>query len=274
MELGILDSYPLGVGAAVLLAVLLFSLEIGYTLGKWTKNRQEYDAISGSKDIAVGSMFALLGLIMAFTYAFTVSRADQRKQVIVDEANALGTAFLRAELTSEPGRSELRRLLLDYARTQVANTATTKDTQTLKKTVARSMMVQAKLWPATVRMVKDKGGAPGPLEISIVQAINEVLDTQGQRVKTATDRLPSVALLMLVFIAAASLAVAGFNSSLDGAPNRWRMTILTSVLAVVMLIIIDFDLPMRGFIEVSQIPLEKVIDEMETSLSGAATTAR
>ena len=99
-----------------------------------------------------------------------------------------------------------------------------------------------------------------------------MLDTQGQRVKTATDRLASEALLMLVFIAAASLAVAGFSSGLDGALNRWRMTILTSVLAVVMLIIIDFDLPMRGFIEVSQIPLEKVIDEMEASLSGSSTT--
>lgn len=272
MELGILDSYPLGVGAVILLAVLLFSLEIGYTLGKWMKNRQEHDAISGSKDIAVGSMFALLGLIMAFTYAFTVSRADQRKQVIVDEANAIGTAFLRTELTSEPERSELRRLLLDYARTRVANTAISKDTQAFKKAVARSMMVQAELWPATVRMVKGKSGSPGPLEISIVQAINEVLDMQGQRAKNATDRLPGVTLLMLVFIAAASLAVAGFNSGLDGPLNRWRMTILTSVLAMVMLIIIDFDLPMRGFIEVSQMPLEKVIDGMETSLSGSSTT--
>jgi len=272
MELGILDSYPLGVGAVILLAVLLSSLEIGYWLGKRTKIHQGANVISGSKDIALGPMFALLGLIMAFTYAFTVSRADQRKQVIVDEANTIGTAFLRTELTSEPGRSELRRLLLDYARTRVANTAISKDTQAFKKAVARSMMVQAELWPATVRMVKNKGGSPGPLEISIVQAVNEVLDMQGQRAKNATDRLPGVTLLMLVFIAAASLAVAGFNSGLSGSLNRWRMTILTSVLAMVMLIIIDFDLPMRGFIEVSQMPLEKVIDGMETSLSGSSTT--
>jgi hypothetical protein len=72
--------------------------------------------MADSRDIAMGSMFALLGLIMAFTYAFTVSRADHRKQAIVNEANTIGTAFLRVELASEPGRSELRRLLLDYAR--------------------------------------------------------------------------------------------------------------------------------------------------------------
>ena len=272
MELGILDHYPLGVGAVILVVVLLLALEIGYRLGKWTKKRQEEGAISGSKDIAIGSMFALLGLIMAFTYAFTVSRSDHRKQAIVNEANAIGTAFLRAELASEPGRSELRWFLLDYARTRVINTAISKDTQTFKKTMARSMEAQKKLWPATMQMVQDKGGAIGPLEISIVQAINEVLDMQVQRARGATDRLPSVVQFMLVFIAAASLAVAGFNSGVTGALNRWRMTIFTTVLALVMMIIIDFDLPMRGFIGVSQRPLENVINEMESSLSGTPTS--
>ena len=70
MELGILNYYPLGVGAVILIVVLLISLEIGYWLGKWTKNRQGGDVISGSRDISMGSMFALMGLIIAFTYAF------------------------------------------------------------------------------------------------------------------------------------------------------------------------------------------------------------
>ena len=134
------------------------------------------------------------------------------------------------------------------------------------------MEAQSKLWPATERILREKGSAAGPLEIFIAQAMNEVLDMHLQRIRGVTDHLPNVALFMLVFIASASLVVAGFNVGLAGSLNRWRMTTFTAVLAVAMLIIIDFDLPQRGFIRVSQVPLVNVIDAMETSLSGTPTS--
>ena len=269
MKLGMLHQFPLGVWAVIFVAVLLISLETGYRLGHWKKNRQGGAEIANSRDIAMGSMFALLGLVVAFTYAFSVSRADTRKQAVANEANAIGTAFMRSELAPEPGRSELRQLLLDYALTRVMSTASF-ESQNVKKIMARTLEAKSKLWPATVRMVQDSSA--NPMKVSIVRAMNKVYDMHALRLRGVYDYLPGVVLLMLVFIAAASLAVAGFNAGLTGSMNRWRMTTFTVVLAAVMFIIIDFDVPQRGFIGVSQDPLVDVIDEMKASLSSRSTS--
>jgi hypothetical protein len=192
-----------------------------------------------------------------------VTRFDARKQAIVDEANAISTAFLRADLGPEPARTELRTLLLEYAKTRATERGRT--TAELEGVVQRTIQVQAKLWPATARMVKGKPA--GPIEASIVQAINAVLDAHSTRLAKILDRLPTIVLLMLVFITAASLAVAGFNAAISGGMNRLRMTVLTLVLASIIVVIIDFDLPQKGFIRVSQESLLAVIRDMEADLT-------
>ena len=226
---------------------------------------KEFDSGRGG-GVVLTSMFALLGLMLAFTYAFTVTRFDARKQAIVDEANAISTAFLRADLGPEPARTELRTLLLEYAKTRATPGGTTN--AKLRGVLDRSKQVQAKLWPATAQMVKGKNA--GIIEASIVQAINRVLDAHATRLAKVLDRLPTIVLAMLVFITAASVAVGGFYSGITGGMNRLRMTVLALVLASVIIVIIDFDLPQRGFIRVSQETLQAVIRDMEADLTNEA----
>jgi hypothetical protein len=263
MRYPLLYELPIWVIGVLLVVALLGALELGYRVGRWKGPAwKEFDAGRGG-GVVLTSMFALLGLMLAFTYAFTVTRFDARKQAIVDEANAISTAFLRADLGPEPARTELRKLLLEYARTRATPNGTT--SAKLEGALDRSRQVQVKLWPATAQMVKGKPA--GIIEASIVQAINRVLDAHGTRVAKVLDRLPTIVLVMLVFITAASVAVAGFNSGISGGMNRLRMTVLTLVLASVIIVIIDFDLPQRGFIRVSQESLQAVIREMEADLA-------
>ena len=83
--------------------------------------------------------------------------------------------------------------------------------------------------------------------------------------------LALLGLLMLVFIAAASVTVAGYNAGLSGSLNRWRMTAFTLVLAAVLSIIIDFDVPQRGFISISQNSMVYLIHDMEAALEDPAS---
>lgn len=254
--------YPLGLMAFIFVMVLMVSLEVGFQIGKRVACHD--DIKRESKDIALGSMLALLGLVIAFTYAYAISRADHKKEAVQNEANAIGTAFLRAELAAEPFQSELRQLLLGYARTRVTTSETISSEENIRQAITRSLEVQSRLWPTTVRMVQ--ADIPGPVEVSIVQAINNVLDRHSERVALMSDHLPTIALLMLVFIAAASVTVAGYNAGLSGSLNRWRMTTFTLVLAAVLSIIIDFDVPQRGFISTSQNNMVDLIHEMEVAL--------
>jgi hypothetical protein len=263
MRIPLLYELPIWVIGVLLVVVLLGVLEVGYRFGRWKGPAWKAFDSGGGGGVVLTSMFALLGLMLAFTYAFTVTRFDARKQAIVDEANAISTAFLRADLGPEPTRTELRTLLLEYAKTRATPAGTT--SAKIQGEVDRTLQVQAKLWPATARMVKGKPA--GPIEASIVQAINQVLDAHGTRLAKLLDRLPTIVLVMLVFITAASLAVAGFNAGISGGMNRLRMTLLTLVLASIIVVIIDFDLPQRGFIRVSQESLLAVIRDMEADLT-------
>jgi hypothetical protein len=250
MNIPILYQMPTLVIGLLFVVLMLGALEIGYRIGRWRGRTLSEPLGKGEGDLVMTSMYALLGLILAFTYTFTLSRADQRKQAVVDEANAIGTTFLRAGFAPEPTRTELRKVLLDYAKTRVVTVETAGGTDQLHKTLARTLQAQSKIWPTTERMVKSKPA--GPVEVSIVQSISQVIDMHTKRLAVSFDRLPGIVLLMLLFLAGASLAITGFNAGLSGRINRWGLTLLILVLAAVMLVITDFDRPIRGFVRVGQ----------------------
>lgn len=217
-----------------------------------------------SGDIALTAMYALLGLVMAFTYSFTISRADHRKQAIIAEANALGTAFLRADLVSEPNRSELRTVLREYAGTRLISSGKGTFAEDAKRIIEGSLCVQDKLWPLTVRITKES--SQGAIDSLIVQSINEVIDMHSVRVAASFDRLPMAVFWLLLFNTSVVLAVSGFNRGLMGNMNRMRMTALVLVLTAVMTTIIDFDRGLDGFVMTSQQSIIDVIADMNDAI--------
>ena len=260
MEISWLYQMPIWVNGLLFVAVLFTAIEFGYRIGS-----RRYRAVGKATkktgdDVTLASMLALLGLLLAFTYSFSLSRADMRKQAILNEANAIGTAFLRADLAQEPGRSALRQALLDYARTRVPGKGLYGDA--LRAETERSLQVQSRLWPATKQALQ--GELPAPIQALIVQAVNEVLDMHAARIAVIRDRLPGAVLLLLVLVAATSLAVAAHNAALNAHVNRGRMTAFAIALAALMLIIVDFDRGKEGLVQISDRPLLDLIRDLES----------
>ena len=263
MELAPLYSFPIWVSGITFIVILSIALESGYRVG--LKRRESWkDADSGGGAVVLTSMFALMGLVIAFTYHSGVSRFDARKDAVAIEANALGTAFLRADLVAEPGRTELKKALLDYARTRIVPTGSTRTNADRQATLNRTFKAQAKIWPATKHVVDQ--GTPGPIESSLVAAINDVFDAHTIRLVALFDTVPKIVIWMLVLISAASLTVAGYNAGIQGRMSRWRMTAFVLVLSGLMLVILDFDRPNDGFIVISQHSIKSVITHMEADL--------
>ncbi len=263
MHFGGLYDYPIWVVGVWFVVVLHAALEFGYRMGlrqrdKWT------DTESGGGNLVITSMFALLGLILAFTYAAGVNRNETRKQAVIAEANALGTAFLRAGLVAEPGRTELREALLDYARTRPLEQGRVFSEAERGEILRTTLQAQAPLWPITERIVRRGGG--GPIEAALVAAITDVLDVHAVRIAAAFDKLPRPVVWLLLLIAASALAVSGFNAGISGRMSRGRMYALAVVVSAVMLVIADFDRPYDGFIRVSQASIGSAIAAMEARL--------
>lgn len=271
VENDVLDPYwqyeiPLWLVFFLFLVALIIPMEIGFRLGG-RQRRLQQDAVKAVRnDVTLTSVLALLGLMLAFTYSFSMSRADMRKQALVAEVNAISTAFLRADLALEPSRTELRELLLDYARSRLVAPGTIKTREQLQEVVDRSLEVQSKIWPATKLALRQEGDMSDPERALLVSAINDVLDVHTSRMAVFYDRLPTAVLALLVLIAAVSLGAAAYNASLVGQSSRWRMTAFAVILALLMYIILDFDMSLRGLIRVNYQSLVLLIQEMEAAL--------
>lgn len=249
----------------ILLMILLLFLEAGFRIGLRNRMaREEVDKMLRG-DVTLGAMLALLGLMLAFTYAFSLSRADLRKQAIVNEANAIGTAFMRADLVAEPGRSELRQRLLEYARTRVLTAESVENLQQLHQLIERSLEAQGQLWPTTKLALQ--GDAPTPFETSLVEAINAVMDAHTTRLSVGFDQMPALVVFALILIAALSLAGAAHNAGLRGRMIRWRMTAFALIMVILIVMIVDFDQSLRGFIQVSNQSLISLVQNMEAAIT-------
>jgi hypothetical protein len=257
--------FPLWATGLFLVIVFLVALEAGYRLGLKQYDNQ-HDVVGGGNNIVLSSMFTLMALILAFTYAAGVNRNESRKQDVVVEANALGTAFLRSNLVDDPGRTALKQALLDYARTrtyELGNVVTSKERQRRIQISAEQL---TKVWPITEQIVRQRQ-APGAAEVSLVAAVNNVIDMHTVRIAGIKDTLPRAVFLMLMLITAGSLAIGAFDAGRSGQTNRLRMTALAVALSGVMLVIFDFDRPSDGVIHVSQSSLNDVIAAMEADLT-------
>jgi hypothetical protein len=260
MEIPRLYDIPLWVNALAFLLLLSLAVEAGYRTGLRQRLANESAERTTRGDVTLSAMLALLGLMLAFTYAFTLSRADARKQAIVEEANTIGTAFLKADFLAEPGRGALRAGLLDYAGTRIITAEQVKDAASRRVTLARMAEAQSRLWPALEQALRGK--PLGPYEASMMQAVTEVLDAQTRRNMAGFDRMPPVVTLLLLAIAALSLAVAGHNAGLRGGISRPRMAGFVLILSFLMLVILDFDRPQTGFIRLSNAPLSSAVEDM------------
>jgi len=248
------------------LLCLLLPMGLGLRLG--ARRRQSSPGIEGAAhgDVTLPALLALLGLILAFTYSFSLGRADSRKAAVVVEVNAIGTTFLRADLLEEPKRGKLRQALYDYALTRRVQPGSLRTAADLDRVIEDSRAVQARLWPLLTSSLQDTA-LTAPEKALLIGALTDVLDAHNQMVLTVYDRLPAAVLGLLLLVGGAALAVAGYNSGLGSHTGRLRMATFGLILACLMFMILDFDMPMRGFIQVNYGILDALLGDMRGALA-------
>src|SRR5215467_12620718 len=172
---GPLDALPLWLLFIAILLVVLVSVESGYRLGKYRRSRHEYE-----KDAPVGTMvgatLGLLAFVLAFTFGLAAARFDTRRQVLLDEANAIGTTYLRAGMLPER-REEIRTLLRNYVNTRLEAVRS----GNIEEGMRRSENIQSQLWTHAVA-VGEKN--PNSIVVGVfIQSLNDMIDLHAKRVQ-------------------------------------------------------------------------------------------
>jgi hypothetical protein len=243
-------------------AALVAADEAGYRLGRGTPAQASEETKTQTNQIQT-AVFAVLGLLLAFTFSMAVSRFDARKQALVEETNALGTTYLRTQLLPEPQRTAEVALLRHYVDARLASARPTWYRDVTLKTQTSDL--QQRMWSQAVSAAQqDPRSIPTGL---FVQSLNDAIDAQGRRDAARLNYLPGSALYLLFAASILAMGILGYRSGLGGRGRSALGTVMLAlVIALVVLIILDFDHPYQGLITISQ---QNMIDLRQSMGTGA-----
>jgi hypothetical protein len=244
--MGSLADFSLGALFILGAVALLSAAEIGRFLGV-------RDAGEADVSTLEASVLGLLALMLGFTFSMALARYDERREGVLLEANAIGTAALRASLLPAPHDADSLRLLQDYVQVRVGLTKSLPAPAELVAAVARSNALQNALWKeARGVMAKDNAMAPTGL---FIQALNDMFDNQEKRMTAARTRVPDIVVLSLYGFSVVAIGLAAYASGLER--RKWRAPVYVTALLVadVIVLIQDIDRPSAGFVAVSQQPM-------------------
>ena len=193
----------------VMLAELLLVVEIGRIVGQHLSVSQDtlrHEQLVDSRD-AIG---ILMSLLLGFTLAMALSRYDQRKQLMVDEANAIGTASLRSAMLPDSSREKMTELLREYVHARSDFSKSALGGQQMAQSIDHTKTLQNQMWRMTVDVART---TPNAITSLFVQSLNEMTDLSEKRMSLLEDRVPQPIWIMLTLIALLSLG-AGWGAVL------------------------------------------------------------
>ena len=230
-------------------------------LGLHLAERQSASIAAMRDDFNViqAATLTLLGLIIGFTFSMAVSRYDQRKNLEEEEANAIGTEWLRAELLPAADAAKVRALLKSYLDQRI-RFYVERDEEALEKINAETARLQGELWNA-VRV--PALAQPTPLSALAVAGMNDVLNTQGYTQAAWWNRIPAAAWALMAAIALCANLLVGLGAT-RGKGEFKLLLVLPLVLGIAFFLIADIDSPRRGVIRVVPQNLHSLEQMMRT----------
>src|SRR5206468_872916 len=243
-----LDALPIGVTTLLIAALLFGACETGFRLGGRKNGAEKTD-----QGHVLSAMLALLGLLVGFTFSIAVGRHELRRSLVVEEANAIGTEYLRTQMVPEPFRTRLADALRRYTDARLALAAAGESETAIAQADRLADSLQRQMWVTTVEAVP--AIQPAAVSSLLVVAMNTIIDAASSRRAALEARLPSIAFGSLVLYAAVAGGMLGFVSGSGRNRSRVGAFVLLMLLTLALGLILDMDRPRRGTIKVSQQPL-------------------
>lgn len=236
-----MDAVPLGLLFLAICVMTGIALEAGYRLGRWRYTRSEEEK-PATVSAMVASVVGLFAFLLAFTFGMVANRYEARRQAIVDDANVIGTTYLRTSLLPAEQRGRSAELLREYVDIRLDKIRQGK----VEEAVARSEEIQTQLWIEATRATETDRG---PLMGLYIQSLNQLIDQHTVRVHAGLrSRIPASIWIGLCLLALLSMASVGYQSGLSATRRSPEMLVLILAFAGVMLLIADMDNPTAGFL--------------------------
>ena len=250
--------------------ILVVAMLLAALVGGWMGRRRRRDAPPDAPDdddtqegFIISAVLGLLALLLGFTFALAVDRYDARRVLVLDEANAIGTSYLRAQLLEEPHRSRMSGILLDYTvnRVDLGQAPSASHRAPLLK---RNDQLIQDLWSATAASFDTVRGLD--FSTSLLETVNAVVDFDSARKTARFARVPVAVFVVLFLYVLATSGMLGYMTRT--ARNMGHTAVFIGLLVMSLLLIVDIDGPTTGWIRESQFPMQMLKDTLQRTPPG------
>jgi hypothetical protein len=234
--------------AVGLFVVMMLSVEVGRRVGR-QRYATDKDSFADGLGAAEGAIFALLGLLIAFTFSGAASRFEERRHLITQEANDIGTAWLRIDLLPPADQPAMRDLFRRYTDLRIAAYERVRDEASTVAKSAAAQRLQGEIWQLAVAGVRKPEASPGAAQV-LLPSLNAMFDIVTTR-NTATRNHPPLAIyLLLGVLCAVGSMLFGYSIGPSRNPNWMHRLAFAGIMALAIYVILDLEFPRRGLIRI------------------------
>lgn len=257
-----LELMPIWLFFLVACVIIVVPLEIGLLLGRRRPRRGQVGS-DASLGVILGSILGLVAFLLAFTFNMAANRYEERRDVVLEEANAIGTAYLRSALLPAEQQEGIHELFRDYVDLRLAAAQAKVSRENLEGLIERSEAIHAELWNRAVAAADTQ---PGVMTSLFIQALNDVIDIHAQRVQVGIrSTVPLSIWLGLVTVAGIGLLTAGYHVGTSGQGRNFAGIGLVLAFASALTLIADLDHPVVGLLRTTQAAMEDLKETMDVS---------
>lgn len=249
------------IAAGLFLSMSAF-LEIGRRIGV-ARLASHPEGLAKGGGAAEGAVFALLGLLIAFTFSGAASRFEDRRHLITEEANDIGTAYLRLDLLPSDAQPELRELFRRYTELRSLVYINVEDKNAVKERLSQTALLQEQIWTKAVAACR-RPDAPASAPMLLLNALNAMIDITSTRITATQNHPPLIIFLLLSGLSCMSAMLVGYAASENKDRNWLHPLIFASVMTFTVYVIIDIEFPRLGLIRIDK--ADQVLVDLRKSM--------
>ena len=209
-------------------------------------------------------MFGLLGLLIAFTFSSAAARFEGRRHLITDEANAIGTAYLRVDLLPVDAQPAMMTLVRRYAEVRATTYLDAEDQAAAEARLAEGVALQGRIWKTAIAALQ-RPGVPTQSSMLLLPALNEMIDITTTRIMATRNHPPLIVFLLLGGLSLVGALLVGYGTAAVTERNWFHTVIFAAILSLVVCVIVDLEFPRLGLIRVDS--ADRILIELRESMS-------
>jgi hypothetical protein len=249
------------IDALAIAAMVALAMVVAWLFGRWIGARLRLVLEGGKPAVSkfLDGTLALLGLLIAFTFATALGKHDQRRLMVVADSNAVGDLYTCASLLKEPERTKLRNVVHEYAALRIDLSKRAYDEAEFEKALGQFAQMHGQM----VALVSEALTDGTPIAAPLTNALNAVSSSQAQRLAAVRDRMPASILLLLFTSAVVAAMLVGREQGVLGEEDLAGTLSFVVLISLAIFVTLDLNQPNRGFILVDQEPIQRLLSTMK-----------